>query len=426
MNRDKLLVLLYFFAWVFVFFFRLGKKKRIDAPGFLMLSYAIYAFSSFMLLGTSYYFLPLRVLPFLYLFVMLLVGMSPVLFFDTSGNIPIRIPSLRIINILSIVYIVSTLFYFPKSVSSLAEGMSSLLSDMSAGMEMYNESQEDAEIAGHGISNLASIISNSFSQIGLFLTVFYLTLPKNNKWILIGLFMASFMKMAGGVSSGTRGTIVEPLLILVATYFLLRYFIQPRYKRLVLWGGGVILGLLLVPVVLITISRFDNKYSDPTESTLFYLGQENLIFNNYAFDDGGIRYGDRTVMLFKKALGFPDVPSNFVERREKYPYLKVNDEVFITYVGDILIDFGVFVGTLLILLFSILFSLQTRLKAKAYGFHQLLLVHFVLYMCTIGGIKLFPYSDVGGNLKIVVFIIAFFVFKYHIPYQNSISSIANE
>ena len=131
---------------------------------------------------------------------------------------------------------------------------------------------------------------------------------------------------------------------------------------------------------------------------------------NYALDNNGIRYGDRTIPLFKRMLGFQNVPKNFIERRAKYPNLKLNDQSFSTYVGDIAIDFGPYVAVVIICFFSVLFTRLLAKRKQGYKFHQLLLVHFVLYICVIGGLKLFPYSDTGGNLKIIVFIAAYFLF----------------
>lgn len=418
MSTDAILVLIYLLAWIVTFIVRYRKKRSIDAGSFLVLSYIIYAVFSLLLVGSSRDFLPLKLFPFIYLYIMLLIGMMPVLKFRSTEGILIKNPSITVINTLSLIFIVSTLFYFPHNVSRMTDGLTKMMLDSSYGMDMYNESMHLTENSGHGISNLASIIANAFSQIGLFLTIYYLTLPAGKIWISIGLFLASFMKMAGGISMGQRGAIVEPLLVLFATYFLLRNYIIEKYRKSLVVIGTVILVFLAVPVILITISRFGsiNSSTDSGESIYYYLGHENLIFNNYGLDDGGIRYGDRTIPLFKRAMGFFDVPSNFLERRAKYPYLKVNDEVFITYVGDIAIDYGPIAAFVIIVLLSVIITNSISVRHGCYHFHQLLLVHFVLYMCTIGGVKLFPYSDVGGNLKIIVFIL---VYTYLVILNNS-------
>ena len=85
---------------------------------------------------------------------------------------------------------------------------------------------------------------------------------------------------------------------------------------------------------------------DVAESIEWYYGQSFLNFNNYGLDAGGIRYGDRTANFFKSFL-FDDVPHNFVERREKYSHLKIDDYYFYTFVGDFTIDYGPILAVLL-------------------------------------------------------------------------------
>lgn len=413
MESDFVLILGYLMAWMIVFVERFKRTKQFDAVSFTVVTYIIYAFFSYLLIKTANDFHPLHLFPFIYLFVLLYIGMLPLIKFSSSDNIKIKQPSITSLNILSLIFIISTLFYFPESISKMSQGITMMLLDSTYGLDMYNETMEGASEAGKSISNIASIISGAFTQIGLLMTVYYLTLPNGKKWIAIGLVISSIMTMAGGISTGQRGAIVEPLLVLMATYFLLKRFIIPRYRKPIKVAGVVLLSLLTLVVVLLTISRFDSPHSsmDARSSTFYYLGHANLIFNNYALDDNGIRYGDRTVPIFKKILGFSNVPNNFIERRAKYSQLKVNDEVFITYVGDIAIDYGPIMAFIIIVTFSLLFTNKLKAKNGVYGFHQLLLVHFVLYLCVIGGVKLFPYSDIGGNLKIITFILTYIFFK---------------
>lgn len=381
----------------------------------------MYAVCSFLLYGTTYiYFdpLPLKPFPFVYLYIGLLLGLLPILKFGSHGYSELQIPSMPLLNGISIVFIASTLFDLPSTASNLIDGLNRMLADSSAGNEMYTDSIENVRNSGSGITNLGAIISNAFAQIGYLLPIYYLTLRQKNKWIFWGLILACIMKMANGISLGQRGGIVEPILVLTATSFLLKDYIIEKYRRALYILGSVLIGLITIPVVLITISRFDNKVMDPMSSTYYYLGIENINFNNYALDDGGIRYGDRTIPLFKRMIGIDNVPKNFFERRAKYPNLKVNDETFITYIGDIAIDYGPIVGALIIIMMSLFFLNKTYARGNIVPFHKLLLLHFLLYMCVIGGIKLFPYAD-GGNLKIIICIILYFTFKSDYIKQNN-------
>lgn len=421
MSSDQNLVLYYLAAWIVTFLVYWRKTKNFNGGAFVMSTYILYALCSFLLYGTTYIYFnpqPLKIFPFIYLYIALLLGILPILKFDTYGYSELQVPSMQLLNAVSIIFIFSTLLDLPSTISNVSEGMIRMLVDSAAGNEMYSESIDNVHSSGAGITNLGAIISNAFAQIGYLLPIYYLTLSKKNKWIFWGLLTACLAKIANGVALGQRGGIVEPLLILAATSFLLKDFIIEKYRRMLYVAGTVMVALVMVPVVLITLSRFDNKAMDPMSSTYYYLGIENINFNNYALDDGGIRYGDRTIPLFKRMIGFDNVPKNFFERRAKYPNLKVNDETFITYIGDIAIDYGPVVGALIIIMMSLFFFNKTYVRGNIVPFHKLLLLHFLLYMCVIGGIKLFPYAD-GGNLKIIMCIILYFTFKSDYIKQNN-------
>ena len=136
-------------------------------------------------------------------------------------------------------------------------------------------------------------------------------------------------------------------------------------------------------------------------------------FNNFGLDNNGLRYGDRTFPFFKEILGFDNVPKNFWERRDKYPNLTINDEVFISFVGDFTLDFGPIVTLLFFLIISIIIYRIACLRNSVLYFHHLILIHLLIYVCSIGSLKLFPFSDISGNLKLSVYVISYFIFKYN-------------
>jgi hypothetical protein len=166
----------------------------------------------------------------------------------------------------------------------------------------------------------------------------------------------------------------------------------------------------LTPIVLLTNSRFGDSLDGAGASVYFYVGQQNLFFNNYAFDNGGIRYGDRTFPLFKRMVGIENVPNNFWERRVKYPNLKINDEFFINFVGDFVLDFGPIIASIIFLIVFFSIGKLVEVKGSNILFHQLILIHFTLTLCVQGGIKLYPFSDVGGNLQLIFYVLMYFLF----------------
>jgi len=216
---------------------------------------------------------------------------------------------------------------------------------------------------------------------------------------------------------GQRGPILEIMLSMVITYFALRKFYQPKVNKIIRNIGITFLIITSIPIIALTVSRFGESDAGSESSVLFYAGQENLYFNNYGLDNGGVRYGDRTFPLFKKMLGFENVPDNFWERRSKYPNLQINDEVFIGFIGDFTLDFGPFIAPIIFIFFIIFILNKTIVRNKVILFHQLILLHFVMSLCMLGGMKLYPFSDIGGNLQLIIYFLSFLFFRLVYAYS---------
>ncbi len=406
-------IVLYILVWIVTIIFYQIKKKHIDAGSILLFSYLIYAITSLLLYNSNYYeFNRIKLFPFIYLYLMLMLAFWPVLKFNAKKIDGIqKIPAVYI-NVFSIILILFTIIQLPNIISEYIYSIKKLLTTSSGGLELYNESLAKRFSLGDGmISNLPSIVTNAYGSFGILLFFYYLTLKNRNIVILIGLFISSIMGILINISLGQRGPILAILLSMIITYFALRRFFQPKIKRIIKKIGVYIIIASLIPFIALTVSRFDDSTHGSMASVYFYGGQGNLFFNNYGLDNGGVRYGDRTFPLFKRMLGFDNVPHNFVERRAKYPDHKINDSVFSTFVGDFTLDFGPIIASLIFLFFFLFVIVKTKIYNGILRFHQLILLHFVMTLCMVGGMKLFPFSDVGGNLKLIVYFIAYWVFR---------------
>ena len=79
---------------------------------------------------------------------------------------------------------------------------------------------------------------------------------------------------------------------------------------------------------------------------------------------------------------------NYVERREIYSKLKINDEVFSTFVGDFTIDFGPFFAVIIFIVFNffVIYSFQrNKTNNNKIKLHQLLLLYFTVCISAQGG-----------------------------------------
>ena len=164
--------------------------------------------------------------------------------------------------------------------------------------------------------------------------------------------------------------------------------------------------MTLVPVTAITVSRFSvNRQSSVSDYINWYVGQGNIYFNNYGLDDNGIRYGDRTFNLVKRVFS-SNASQNYVDRRNTYGNLYVNDDLFTTFVGDFTIDFGPIVAFLIFVVFNSVVLLSTRIRGDSLKIQQALLLYFTMCVCMQGGMTLFSFSDTA-NLKMFCFAVLY-------------------
>ena len=412
---SNIYLVLYAITWIVTILIYQRRKKCFDAGSVLLCSYFLYSIMSLILFNVGNPFNTfenIKLYPFIYLFLMLMLAFSPILKYDVNKITEIQKPSTLFLNITCIVFIVASLAQLPSIISDFSINIVKLLTLSSGGQDIYEEAMSNSYSTGDGnISNLAAIFSGAFSGIGVLLFFYNLTLKKKNKLILIGLFSSCILSLLSSVSLGQRGLIIEILYVTIITFFALKKFFSPKINKMLKIIGISLLITALVPLIALTNSRFEDEEGGSKASVYYYAGQENLYFNNYGLDDGGIRYGDRTVPLFKRMLGFENIPSNFWERRDKYPDLKINDEVFIGFVGDFTLDFGPFIPPFIFLIFTLFVLRRTKIRDGILQFHQLILLHFVMCLCMLGGMKLYPYSDVGGNLQLIVYAIAYVVFR---------------
>lgn len=410
---SNIFIVFFVLAWIITIIVYQKKKKSFDAGSVLLFSYLFYAIMSLILYNNPYYkFNDIEIFPFIYLFLMLMLAFSPILRYDYNKISEIQKPPAIFLNFVCIIFIIASLMQVPSIISNFAVSIVRLLLDSAGGQDLYNEAMAESASLGDGsISNLSSIISNAYGNFGILLFFYYLTLNKRNRFIMIGLFISCIISILSNISLGQRGPILEIMFSMVITYFALRKFYRPKVNKIIRNIGITFLIVTSIPIVALTVSRFGESDAGSESSVFFYAGQENLYFNNYGLDNGGVRYGDRTFPLFKKMLGFENVPDNFWERRSKYPNLQINDEVFIGFVGDFTLDFGPFVAPLIFILFTIFVLNKTIVRGGIFFFHQLILIHFMMSVCMLGGMKLYPFSDVGGNLQLIVYFFGFLFFR---------------
>lgn len=412
-------IIVYILIWIVTIIVYQRKKGEVDAGSICIASYCCYAIASLFLYNDNKDdFGLVRFFPFLYLYLMLMLASYPILKYNTSKIRKIQTPNLLFVKILAVIFIVTTLLRLPDILTRFSEGLKLMMIDIAAAGDIYNETManSNATLGDGTISNLSAIISNCFSNIGILLLFYYLTLKKQNKFLVLGLILSCVTLVLGNIAISQRGPVVDILLNFVITYYAFREFLSNKVNLSVKWIGGGVLALILVAILALTIGRFQNWNKGPLASVYGYVGQQNLYFNKYGLDNGGIRYGDRTFPLFKRLLGFENVPKSFWERREKYHNLKINDEKFISFVGDFTLDFGPYMTPIIFALLTLFVLHNTRVRNGKIAFHQLILLHLVMCICVQGGLKLYSFAD-SGNLQMILYLVLYYIFRFDRDYR---------
>lgn len=410
-------IVIYIMLWAVVLMQQILKHRTIDAGAIVTTSYLIYAIASYYLYNDLYFgplYRGVTLLPFLYLFAILYVMSLPIRNFDTRKIDRIQKPSMQLLNAFCLFYILMSIISLPSILSNF-NVLALIMNTQDAGADLYRESVTNSQYSsssmGSGISNLPSIFTNFFSRLSILFLFYQLTLEKRNRWIIIGLITSLILYILSYLLTGQRGGAYKVVVTSVITYFALRKFIPKVINRRIIKVGVIGLILLCIPYYFLTASRFSSNVGGVASSISAYMGQGNLNFNLYALDNNGIRYGDRVIPVFKKIIGFENVPDNFWERRWKYPNLRINDESFVTYAGDFTIDFGPILGGVILLILGLFVLWKTQVKKKTLLFHQLILLHFIMCICMEGGMSLYPFAD-SSNMVVVIYFITYMLFKY--------------
>ena len=412
-------IIIYIVVWLVTIIRYQFKKGYFDAGSLILSSLLIYSIASLYLFDDDIYaFSDIYVFPFVYMYLMYMLALAPILKYDVNKIKEIQKPNSLLLNVVSMVYILASLSQLSAVITNFSSSIGNLLYSASGGQELYDDAMSSSYGSGSGITNLPAIISGAFANFGVLLTFYYMTLKRYSKLILIGLLLSTASILIAYITLGQRGLIMEILFSVIITYYALEKFLRPKAKTITKYVGILLIIATTIPVIALTNSRFGNTVGGSQSSLYFYTGQANLFFNNHGLDNNGIRYGDRTFPLFKRMVGFNNVPNNFWERRQKYSNLDINDSVFTSFVGDFALDYGPSIALLMFIVFTLIVIKITRIRNQILKFHQLILLHYVMCVCFLGGLKSFVFSDVGGNLQIIIYFTMFLTFWYSYDHRR--------
>ena len=280
--------------WVITLIWYQRKNKIFDAGSFIIVMYIVYAFFSIMTINddsilqfTNYE--PLKLFPYLYLYTMMMIALSPAIYHHMHPTNSIEYPQSNIPQIIAIIIIVVAILNLPGIISDFQNGLMSIFTDAKAGRNAYMEQIDNASNAGGAIRNIPAILFNSFSDISIFLLFYFMTMQEKNYKIICGLLFANIINLVIPIMRGQRSGVALAFLTIICGYFLFKQYLSKRLNKFIKKVGIVFIVVITLPVAAITISRFGSEKGGIAAFINWYIGQGNIYFNNHGLDDNGIR-----------------------------------------------------------------------------------------------------------------------------------------
>jgi oligosaccharide repeat unit polymerase len=383
------------------------KVKKITLASVVLMLYSLLSVASIGLYNTdvvlNYKYQNMSVFPFIYLYLSLMLIFIPLLKIKETSFANLKIKHTGFITALSVLTIIVSMVILIPRITSIS--LSNLINPEAMSDAYFENRLDVSKRIGFGIMNLIGFLTGLLRNMSMLLLVYNILYIKK-KALIIGLFAIVIFHILYEASMGHRGLFMSIFFDVLFVFLCFRQNLSKKIKRKIMGVLGVLMLLISVFFMTITIGRSEVANTDAKTFVLDYIGQPFLNFNKYGLDVGGTREGDRTFPLVKVLLGMPTA-SNFMERRDIYHYLKVDDSIFSTFVGDFTIDYGPFFAFIILSLIALLFS--KALKSKSYHFgHLLLLMTLFNIVITYG---LFRYAGIGGNLFLLFAVCIYFIFN---------------
>ena len=393
------------YLWLLV---KYKKKNKIDVYILLVGFYMMLAIASFIYVfqfaqksgeKVTYHLIPL-----LFLYSALGLLLVPIKRYSRWDKIAIIKPSNGKLKIIIAFIVVSVLVRIPSILLNFTETVQNALLDSALFYNTYNDHMSTyMEVQRKESFNILTIILGALDCYIPFFLMYYLTLKNRNKLVTGALVLGMLISPISGLGNAQRGIILSSLLSVVVAYFIFNDYIDGKIRKIVKVIGLSFVGLIVLMLSIITISRFSQDFMEEgnaTRSIFAYAGQPMLNFSSYGFEPGGIRHGDRTIPLVKSVLHIGGA-YDYAHRMEAYPNLKMHEGIFSTFIGDFVSDYGVIVTIFIVIFMFAAFSHMIGIKKGKMSMDRLLALYILSYIMLCGW-NLYPFADFGGNLHLFI------------------------
>lgn len=412
-NTQELVVWINFSIYTILVVFYLINKKAFNLSSLVLLVYCISSF-----FGILFYHSPLsnftrlQIFPALFLFSLFLLVVTPLFKFDNKILDKIIYPKeiiwglSIILGVLSIIPSIEVTLLLMK----VSKMDNSIYSEIHRLKNSGEASLKDLELSQ--ISKIQYIIISRFSDISPILLFIQLASPKK-KWIAIILIFLSIYCVNGmGIVQAGRSELTFSVMYFTALYLIFKPFFSPKTNKIVVTYGLSTLLIILAIFFFITISRFNTKSTSINLSLIdwfsLYAGEGMLYFNEYIWNMEGTTEGDYGFSYFKQFLDY-NTFIDVVERRNYWASkTRIPQQVFYTFLGNIIEDFGKILGSIFLIIVTLLVLNFTKIRNRKFSFSNLIVLCLWSRILLLG-ITFYSYSGQNNSQVLIVDLVLAFI-----------------
>lgn len=364
------------------------------------------------IIGIFYYlnpfrimFYPLMIKPFLYLYVLFLTSILPFVGYNKT-----RLEECRYgVNFKLFSFLISLLAFC--SFEPTIETIVTIITRGASNLSKAYDSGVDPRAYFSFVGKYLFSIVDYFKFVTPILFFIYLSIKSvRKKWKTVGLVLAVSLPMLNNLANGQRFYVVLLTYSLIYNYLFFYHKIDVKTKmklrKYSLIGGAGVLFLF----VAISIARFGNNSSYSSEygasyQVIRYMGESMINFNTETFH-------------IKKFLGghnsFTGFYSYFLhEDRDidaQNDIIGVTTNVFSTYIGNFVMDYGLVVTAIIIVITSIIMLVFVRRQNRILGVNYLIILYLYANILLFGT-TYFIYQNGFIHMLFAIMIAMFFKFS---------------
>lgn len=353
-NLYKVLpTILYFLGFCGILVFLFCKHKDVTIKYIV----GIWCVSSFFAIiyqwADSFHYNELSIIPYLFLIVCFLLTLFPL--FNRSDLALTSLPDVnfKLLKVIIYLFVVFSIVPFFENLVHFVSTYS--VSDTSGLADTYEEKMNGSGLKVYWLSSIGKIgnsLDGLFKDFLIFIPFYILAHKKSSKRLLVASFIPIGNHILFQLNASGRTLITIFLLVGVFYVLLYRKLIDGSRIKMIKKIGVIVISLALISMSVLTLSRHEatNRNVPVPVVVGYYVAKSHVDFNEKVWYMRKHMEGDNSFGLLKSIVGLPTPKNKNNYWTEAKTGIKPN--LFYTYIGDWVMDFGAGVAFVLFALVS--------------------------------------------------------------------------